>query len=161
MTKVDWSKAPEGYDYALTTGPEWSGSESLVEVVEFAKKNTVGGFSGEHDDCYFMDDTGWILLEERPNKTTSDGTYSTNTHYQNMAWRASVSQNDADNGYVDLTVDPYRVSQICGITESALDQCLKKTMRHTTKGHSLREVYEEIISAAQRGLDMLDEDGVE
>lgn len=83
---------------------------------------------------------------------------SFSAHYDKYVWMVGITKQDAERGYKELRIDPYRVEKICNITDPALAQCNKKAMRGTDKGHDLRTVYKEIISAAQRGLDMLDED---
>lgn len=170
----DWSIAPDWATHSLTTGPEWGGCDEDVGTVVFDTVDEDG-----QGDTYMVASHGWIVLEERPkdpvkrtdNNQIRDYQFSPHryidvgegkslsAHYDKYIYRVPVTQDDADKGYKDVKLDPYRVSVTCKVNDPALDQCLKKAMRGTDKGHSKREVLEEIISAAQRGIDMLDEDG--
>ena len=80
------------------------------------------------------------------------------SHYQKYVYRVKLSDQDIENGFVDVKLDPYRVASVCGVGGGALEHCLKKAMRGTDKGHDLRYVYNEIIKAAMRGIEMIDED---
>jgi len=80
------------------------------------------------------------------------------SHYQKYVYRVNLSDQDIKNGFVDVKLDPYRVASVCGVGGGALEHCLKKAMRGTDKGHDLRYVYNEIIKAAMRGIEMIDED---
>lgn len=67
---VDWTKAPEGCDYAYTTGPEWASSPNCVGTVEFAD---AGGQQLDEDDTRLMlGESSWILLETRPDKKAKE-----------------------------------------------------------------------------------------
>lgn len=83
---------------------------------------------------------------------------SVDSHYQKYVYRVKLSDQDVKNGFVDVKLDPYRVASVCGVGGGALEHCLKKAMRGTDKGHDLRYVYNEIIKAAMRGIEMIDED---
>jgi len=83
---------------------------------------------------------------------------SVDSHYQKYVYRVKLSDQDIENGFVDVKLDPYRVANVCGVGGGALEHCLKKAMRGTDKGHDLRYVYNEIIKSAMRGIEMIDED---
>lgn len=180
----DWSTAPEWATHALTTGPEWE-HDYDKGVIQFAMNKEGKYWQGEDSFVSFIiGNEDWIILEKRPkdnvkvtvvNRTNNNQMRdyqfsahndnnvaegkSPSAHYDKYIYRVHVTQDDADNGYKDVKLDPYRVGKVCGVGGGALEQCLKKSMRGTDKGHSERRVLEEIISAAQRGIAMLDEDG--
>jgi len=159
---VDWSKAPDNATHALTTGTEWSGCSDIVgriDFVEFVDGEYVDDLYGEYD----IGNDSWIVLEQRPtDKTDEDIKHmhdtSPSAHYDKYMYRVNIKPEDAVRGYIEVKLDPYRVGKVCGVGGGALEQCLKKAMRGTDKGHSEKRVLEEIISAAKRGLEMIEED---
>jgi hypothetical protein len=159
--KVDWSEVPDWATHALTTGPEWSGSSDMVGEIEFVICRD--GHYYAYPLCfvlYEISNKGWIVLEERPKHDQPEQEQSYSDHYDKYLYKVKVNQDDADKGFVTVKLDPYRVAKVCNIGGGALEQTLKKSMRGTDKGHSERVVLEEIICAAKRGIDMLDEDGI-
>ncbi len=80
-----------------------------------------------------------------------------NKHYQTV-YRKPLTNEDCSNGYVDILLDPYRVCDIYKTGGGPREQIVKKGLRWTDKGHTEEKVLKEIISAAQRGLDMIEED---
>ena len=61
--------------------------------------------------------------------------------------------------YKGIKLDPYRLADILQIGGGAREQIFKKAIRWTSKGDDERKVINEIISACERRLEMLDEDG--
>lgn len=78
-------------------------------------------------------------------------------HYQKH-YHVILTENDKANGHVEILLDPYRIADIYQVGGGAREQILKKALRYTDKGHSEEEVLREIISAAERRLEMLRED---
>lgn len=61
--------------------------------------------------------------------------------------------------YRGIKLDPFRIAHIYGMTDNALFTILKKCLRAGRGGHkNLRQDLLDIINAAQRRLEMLDED---
>ena len=157
---VDWTTAPDNATHALTTGPKWRGDSDVagrIDFVEFVDGEYVDDLYGEYD----IGNYSWIVLEHRPEieeaiKNMHDT--SPSAHYDKYIYRVRIKPEDVERGYIDVKLDPYRVGKVCGVGGGALEQCLKKAMRGTDKGHSKKRVLEEIISAANRGLEMISED---
>ena len=61
--------------------------------------------------------------------------------------------------YRGLKIDPYRISQIYGMTDFCMMTILKKCLCAGNRGHKdLQQDLKDIICAAQRKLEMLKED---
>jgi hypothetical protein len=69
---VDWSKAPEGLDYAYTTGPDWDYNPDRVGTVWFA--DVSGHQLDECDTRLVLGDASWVLLETRPETKAKEET---------------------------------------------------------------------------------------
>ena len=69
-----------------------------------------------------------------------------------------LTDEDIRQGYVRIKADPYRIADIYNVSGGAREQMLKKVLRWTDKGHREKDVLLEIICAAQRGIEMLEED---
>lgn len=93
-----------------------------------------------------------------PDYDKLDSLISPSAHYDKYVYRVNLTDADKKNGYVDVKLDPYRVGKVCNVGGGALEQILKKAMRGVDKGHDERQVLNEIISAANRGIEILDED---
>ena len=78
-------------------------------------------------------------------------------HY-NRIYTRRLSPAEVMEKEVSIIMDPYRVAKTYGITGGAREQILKKVLRWTNKGHTEKQVLEEIIKAAQRNIQMIDED---
>lgn len=62
--------------------------------------------------------------------------------------------------YKGLKLDPFRIAQIYGMTSFAMMTILKKCLCAGNRGHKdYRQDLNDIICAAQRELELLDEDG--
>jgi len=62
--------------------------------------------------------------------------------------------------YNGIKLDPFRIAQIYGITDFAILTILKKCLVCGNRGHKdLKRDLQDIITAAQRKLEMLKEDG--
>lgn len=69
----------------------------------------------------------------------------TGTHYRFM--------------YQGIKLDPFRIAKIYGITDFALQTILKKCLCAGDRGHKdKRRDLEDIITAAKRAIEMIDED---
>ena len=157
MSKVDWSTAPEWATHALTTGPDWRWAESIRCSVRFSRQSGGVFYNGPTEDGSFeISSESWIILEERPSTEYTEDSVS--SHYDKYIYRVKVTQDDADKGFKDIKIDPYRVASVCGVDGGPLEHILKKSMRGVDKGHTLKDVYKEIIKCAQRGIDMIEED---
>lgn len=63
--------------------------------------------------------------------------------------------------YKGIKLDPFRIANIYGISDFARQTILKKVLRCGAGGHKdARQDLLDIISAAQRGIEMLDEDNL-
>ena len=80
--------------------------------------------------------------------------------YYKTHWVRQLTQEECDKGEVVLQLDPYRLSQELSIGGGAREQIMKKALRWTTKGDDEVKVINEIISAAQRRLEMIKEDSI-
>jgi hypothetical protein len=80
-----------------------------------------------------------------------------NEHYQ-IEYTRHLTDRDKEQGFVTFKLDPYRVAGVYGIEGGPREHMLKKILRYTAKGHSEREVLQEIICAANRRLEMISED---
>lgn len=65
--KIPWEEASNSQDYALTTGPKWSGSKHLKGSIEFASCFD-GQYYDEFGAEFDMADDAWIVLAEKPGK---------------------------------------------------------------------------------------------
>lgn len=72
-------------------------------------------------------------------------------HYKNSI-RIQLTAKEIDQGFVDITIDPYLVSKACNVGGGPIEHIMKKAMRGPDKGHSMERVYTEIIASANRGL---------
>jgi len=85
-------------------------------------------------------------------------TEDTGGHYR-FAHKAPVTVEDSERGYAEIKLDPFRIAAIYKLTDFALQTILKKTLCAGNRGHNdLREDLNDIICAAKRKLEMLDED---
>lgn len=79
-------------------------------------------------------------------------------HYR-FVYRVKLTIKDIENGYVDLKLDPFRISIIYGMLSFALMTILKKCLCAGNRGHKgYKQDLEDIISAAQRELEIIEED---
>ena len=82
----------------------------------------------------------------------------TGTHYR-FQYCVPVTQADADRGTIKINLDPFRIADIYGVESFAAQTILKKVLCAGNRGHnSEREDVEDIMCAARRWLQMLDED---
>lgn len=66
------------------------------------------------------------------------------------------------HNYKGINLDPFRIAAIYGMTDFALLTILKKCLCAGNRGHKdKRRDLEDIITAAQRAIEMLDEDNTE
>lgn len=77
-------------------------------------------------------------------------------HYDNSI-NVKVSEADAKRGHITIKIDPYLVSKACNVGGGPIEHILKKAMRATAKGHSMAQVYAEVIKCAQRGIEIEEE----
>ena len=80
-----------------------------------------------------------------------------NAHYRN-GLHVPVTQEDYEQGFVVVTLDPYRLARELGVGGGPREQLLKKTMRGCDKGDTERQLAEQCLSACQRWIEMLDEE---
>ena len=55
-------------------------------------------------------------------------------------------------------LDPYRIVELYDVPRGPMEQICKKSLRGAKKGHTLKKVFQEIIDAATRGIEMIEED---
>jgi hypothetical protein len=81
----------------------------------------------------------------------------TGAHYR-YSHRAKVSQADADRGYVDVKLDPYRICDIYQTGGGPREHIVKKGLRGLRKGDTERGLIKQLRDALDRWEEMLDED---
>lgn len=79
------------------------------------------------------------------------------SHYR-YSYTVKVTEEDLERGFVSIKLDPYRICKICSLEGGPLEHIAKKSLRGMGKGHSLKDLYKEIICCAERGLEMIEED---
>ena len=60
--------------------------------------------------------------------------------------------------YKGVKMDPYRICKLYNLGGGPREHATKKLLRGGDKGHNEREMWEEVLSCAERALEMLDED---
>lgn len=71
----------------------------------------------------------------------------------------NISQEDLDRGHVIVKLDPARIAQVYSGMSGMRFTILKKVLRCGTGGKTYIEDLQDIISAAQREIEILKEDG--
>jgi len=80
------------------------------------------------------------------------------SHYR-FVHRIKVTELDLELGYIDIKLDPFRVAKIWGMTCFAAHTILKKISATGKRGYKDEEQdLKDIICAAERKLEMLEED---
>lgn len=88
----------------------------------------------------------------------STGFADTGKHYHFWLTK-QLTDDDIENGKIVIKLDPYRIAEIYGMTDFALMTILKKTLCAGNRGHKdLKQDLLDIITAAKRRIEMLDED---
>ena len=80
--------------------------------------------------------------------------------YYAREYKRKLFEEEIESGEVHIILDPYRVAKTYNIAGGAREQILKKVLRWTSKGDSEKRVLQAIICAAERNLEMIDEDGM-
>lgn len=79
-------------------------------------------------------------------------------HYR-FSYTKKLTEGDIKRGYATINLDPFRVASIYGMTCFAMQTILKKTLCAGNRGHKDQaQDLRDIISAAQRKLEMINED---
>ena len=79
-------------------------------------------------------------------------------HYR-FSLEIQLTKQEAEEKIVEIRLDPFRVAQIYGMEDFALQTILKKTLVAGNRGHKdLAQDLKDIICAAQRKLEMIEED---
>ncbi|PNG11907.1 hypothetical protein CXK97_19500 [Stutzerimonas stutzeri] len=73
MKEIDWSKAPEGYDFALSTAADWDGAPELKGTVRFASRNGLGRFTDDTGMHPQIGRTSWEVIADRPVSWSGEG----------------------------------------------------------------------------------------
>jgi len=73
MKEIDWSKAPEGYDFALSPAADWNGAPELKGSVRFASRNGLGRFKDDTGMYPEIGRSSWEVIAERPVSWTGEG----------------------------------------------------------------------------------------
>lgn len=185
--RVDWyhQDTPDWATHALTTGPEWSGDKGFIGKVVFDTLQDDG--QGEmwnvgnnawiilserpkttvekvRDEClseaesFVPKESPIKVLEELSDKYSKYYNDTPSAHYDKYMYRVRLTTEDCTRGFKDIKLDPYRVGKVCNVGGGALEQCLKKSMRGTDKGHDMLTVLKEIKRACERGIEMIEED---
>lgn len=149
---------PRGFD-----GPPRMGAENAILNAGIPVLMNSSGWGGSPNEC----DLRYLENDNRQNvyvaglmgndKGENITMPKENAHYQTI-YQKKLTNDDCNNGFVEILMDPYRVADIYNVDGGPREQILKKSLRWTAKGHTEEKVLREIISAAQRGLDMIEED---
>jgi len=84
----------------------------------------------------------------------------TGKHYR-FTYRVFIKEQDIKNGFVDIKLDPARIAKIYKIESGMQFTILKKGLCCGNRGHNdYKEDLKDIICAAKRELEMLEEDEV-
>lgn len=79
-------------------------------------------------------------------------------HYRTV-YRHYLDDEDKRRGYVDIQFDPFRIAALYRMASFALQTILKKCLKAGDRGHKdKRQDLRDIISAAERELQIMDED---
>ena len=78
-------------------------------------------------------------------------------HYR-YTYRQHVTRGDADVGYVDVKLDPYRVCKVYKVNGGPREHIAKKALRGCSKGHTELELIGELQSCLDRWKEMIEED---
>lgn len=82
-------------------------------------------------------------------------------HYR-YSYTVKLTEADKERGYVRINLDPFRIAVIYGMTNFALMTILKKCLCAGNRGYKdLVQDLKDIIGAAQRNLQMIEEDSKE
>lgn len=76
-------------------------------------------------------------------------------HYR-YAFRLNLTQEDIENGFVTVNIDPYRISEVYNLG-GWREHLVKKAIRGTEKGHTEVELLEELQCTLDRAKQMLEE----
>jgi hypothetical protein len=80
-------------------------------------------------------------------------------HYR-YSYTVKLTEADKERGFVTINLDPFRIADIYGMTSFPLMTILKKCLCAGNRGHKdMAQDLKDIINAAQRKLQMLEEDG--
>lgn len=83
----------------------------------------------------------------------------TGAHYR-YSHRTKVSQADADRGYVDVKLDPYRICSIYQVGGGPREHIVKKGLRGLRKGDTELGLIKQLRDALDRWEEMVKEDGL-
>ena len=79
-------------------------------------------------------------------------------HYR-FKYRVKVTTDDAERGFIDIKLDPFRISDIYKMSSFALKTVLKKILCAGNRGHKdYTQDLKDCICALQRELEMIAED---
>jgi hypothetical protein len=78
-------------------------------------------------------------------------------HYRHL-YTVKLNQSDIERGSVTIMLDPYRIAHVYNMTDHMEFSVLKKILRLGTAHKDKRQDLHDIINAAQRRLEILDED---
>ena len=94
-----------------------------------------------------------VLLKPKHMQKKDEG-----EHYR-FGVEIAISEEDAARGFVDINLDPFRIAAIYHMEDFALKTILKKTLVAGNRGHKdISQDLKDIICAAQRKLEMIEED---
>ena len=106
---------------------------------------------------------GWNRLKAHKDfsdkvKTVAEETKDEGEHYR-FCLEVVVTEEDAAKGSVQIKLDPFRVAEVYGMDDFAMQTMLKKILVAGERGHKdLRQDLKDIICAAERKLEMISED---
>jgi hypothetical protein len=104
-----------------------------------------GKVAGLGFQCVDVDDVGWGVAAD------------TGAHYR-YSYRAKVSQADANRGYVDVKLDPYRICDIYQVGGGPREHIVKKGLRGLRKGDTEWGLIKQLRDALDRWEEMVKED---
>ncbi|MDB4312246.1 hypothetical protein N9937_02325 [bacterium] len=78
------------------------------------------------------------------------------SHYR-YSFKAKIDKEDLLNGYVEVNLDPYRVCEVYGVGGGAREHIVKKALRGVDKGHTTKELLDELQCCLDRWKQMEEE----
>jgi hypothetical protein len=126
-------------EWMLHDSPTWSENFEYKEAQALTAPNP-----GNNSMEYFQE--VWM------NDKTDPG-----AHYRHNL-RVKVTQEDLERGYVDVQLDPYRIALVYNMTDHMEFFILKKNLRMGSAHKNKKQELLDIIDAANRRLEILDED---
>jgi hypothetical protein len=136
---IDWNKAPEWANTALTTSHNWQGSRSDIGNIEFVICEGNDYWAGQDKDQQFtISNDYWEVVERRPVKhETLTGRVSNNKYERELTDRFSNT----------CIIDVYDVLVAFNVTCPAIQHAVKKLLCTGIRGH--KDSAQDLIEAKE------------